>query len=222
MIPDELSMIAGCVIVQKNPMLRVSWLLTDGWTSVRPINSANSSSKDHEPSQQIRSRCQFAVNPPEPRPGHRTALRLPSMGRRRTSTPCLCQVSDVVRTRHQGGDVFEPIGRTRPVIEVWGRTAAVRYPEGRLITTPLRADDEVSLDIGVTDMCRTGLAQPEDGGLAVLSFFRSRDFCVARRATQHHPVPVFLESEQRSQAPPTGRSSRSGRRRRICSPNGSC
>ncbi|MEV0684433.1 hypothetical protein AB0I35_11275 [Nocardia sp. NPDC050378] len=86
------------------------------------------------------------------------------------------------------------------MIEVWGARVAVRYADGRLVTTPLRADNEIALDVGVAELARIALATTEDGQMALLLFFRSADFVVGGEATQRHPVPVFLETGLREQA----------------------
>ncbi len=33
-----------------------------------------------------------------------------------------------------------------PVLELWGSTAAVRYAEGRVVVSPLSAEDDKNLD----------------------------------------------------------------------------
>ncbi|MFC4375121.1 hypothetical protein ACFO5K_13545 [Nocardia halotolerans] len=86
------------------------------------------------------------------------------------------------------------------MIEVWGARVAVRYARGRLVTTPLRADNEVALDVGVAELARIALATTEDGKMALLLFFRSAQFVVDGAPTQRQPVPVFLETELREQA----------------------
>ncbi|MGY0501023.1 hypothetical protein ACWZHB_21270 [Nocardia sp. FBN12] len=86
------------------------------------------------------------------------------------------------------------------VIEVWGARVAVRYADGRLVTTPLRADNEIGLDVGVAELGRVALATTEDGQMALLLFFRSAQFVVDGAPTERHPVPVFLETGLREQA----------------------
>ncbi|MEV0059808.1 hypothetical protein [Nocardia sp. NPDC050718] len=86
------------------------------------------------------------------------------------------------------------------VIEVWGARVAVRYADGRLVTTPLRADNETALDIAVAELARIALATTDDDQLAMLLFFRSSEFRVNGSATDRHPVPVFLELGVREQA----------------------
>ncbi|WP_446226178.1 hypothetical protein ACTWPB_14630 [Nocardia sp. IBHARD005] len=86
------------------------------------------------------------------------------------------------------------------VIEVWGARVAVRYADGRLVTTPLRADNEIALDVGVAELGRIALATTEDGQMALLLFFRSAQFVVNGAPTDRHPVPVFLETDLREQA----------------------
>ncbi|MFE1592095.1 hypothetical protein [Nocardia sp. NPDC058705] len=68
------------------------------------------------------------------------------------------------------------------------------------MTTPLRADDETALDIGVAELARIALATTEDGQMALLLFFRSAEFVVNGAPTQRHPVPVYLETDLREQA----------------------
>lgn len=86
------------------------------------------------------------------------------------------------------------------MLEVWGRRTAVRYGQGRLVTQPLQADDDVALDVPVTELRRARLASTEDGRIAVLLYFRSPEYVVNGVPTQHHPVPVFLEPERKQQA----------------------
>ncbi len=86
------------------------------------------------------------------------------------------------------------------MIEVWGARVAVRYADGRLVTTPLRADNEIALDVGVAELGRIALANTEDGQMALLLFFRSAQFVVNGAPTERHPVPVFLETGLREQA----------------------
>ncbi|WP_405135743.1 hypothetical protein [Nocardia sp. NBC_01388] len=68
------------------------------------------------------------------------------------------------------------------------------------MTQPLRSDDDVAVDVAVSELRRIAGASTEDGRIAVLLFFRSPDFVVNGVATQHHPVPVYLEPELREQA----------------------
>ncbi|MFE3541665.1 hypothetical protein ACFXK0_01690 [Nocardia sp. NPDC059177] len=68
------------------------------------------------------------------------------------------------------------------------------------MTTPLRADNEVGLDVSVAELARVALATTEDGQLAMLLFFRSAQFVVNGVATDRQPVPVFLETGVREQA----------------------
>ncbi|MDO3645698.1 hypothetical protein [Nocardia mangyaensis] len=86
------------------------------------------------------------------------------------------------------------------VIEVWGARVAVRYCDGRLVTTPLRADNEAALDISVAELARIALATTDEDQLAMLLFFRSAQFVVNGAPTDRHPVPVFLEIGLREQA----------------------
>lgn len=86
------------------------------------------------------------------------------------------------------------------MIEVWGARVAVRYGDGRLVTTPLRADDEAALDVSVAELARIALATTDDDQLAMLLFFRSAQFAVNGTPTDRHPVPVFLEPGVREQA----------------------
>ncbi|MFD3591685.1 hypothetical protein ACFWU5_03085 [Nocardia sp. NPDC058640] len=86
------------------------------------------------------------------------------------------------------------------MIEVWGERVAVRYADGRLVTTPLRADNDIALDVGVAELGRIALAATEDGQMALLLFFRSAQFVVNGASTQRHPVPVYLETGLREQA----------------------
>ncbi|GAD81597.1 hypothetical protein FEK33_09250 [Nocardia asteroides NBRC 15531] len=86
------------------------------------------------------------------------------------------------------------------VIEVWGTRVAVRYGDGRLVTTPLRADDEAALDIGVAELARIALATTDDDQLAMLLFFRTAQVGADGTPTDRHPVPVFLDLGVRAQA----------------------
>lgn len=86
------------------------------------------------------------------------------------------------------------------VLEVWGQRTAVRFGGGRLVTQPLGVEDDVAVDVGVADLRRIALAEMEDGRIAVLLYFRTPEFVVNGVATQHHPVPVFLEPELRERA----------------------
>lgn len=86
------------------------------------------------------------------------------------------------------------------MIEVWGARVAVRYADGRLVTTPLRADNEAALDIAVAELARIALATTDDDQLAMLLFFRSAQVSVQGAPTDRHPVPVFLETGVREQA----------------------
>lgn len=86
------------------------------------------------------------------------------------------------------------------MIEVWGTRVAVRYADGRLVTTPLRADNEAALDIAVAELSKIALATTDDDQLALLLFFRSARIGADGTAADRHPVPVFLETEVRVQA----------------------
>ncbi|MVU80359.1 hypothetical protein GPX89_24305 [Nocardia sp. ET3-3] len=86
------------------------------------------------------------------------------------------------------------------MLEVWGRGVAIRYGNGRLVTQPLRADDEVALDVPVSELHRIRVATTDDDRIAVLLYFRSPEFPMNGVPTQRHPVPIFLEPELRPQA----------------------
>lgn len=86
------------------------------------------------------------------------------------------------------------------MLEVWGRRNIIRFGAGRLVTQPLQADDDTALDVPVSELRRARLATTDDGRIAVLLFFRSPEFVVNGVATEHHPVPLFLEPEVREQA----------------------
>lgn len=86
------------------------------------------------------------------------------------------------------------------MIEVWGTRVAVRYAGGRLVTTPLRADNEAALDVAVAELSKIALATTDDDQLAMLLFFRSARIGADGTAADRHPVPVFLETGVRVQA----------------------
>ncbi|MGW4246547.1 hypothetical protein [Nocardia sp. NPDC004722] len=86
------------------------------------------------------------------------------------------------------------------MLEVWGRRTVIRFGDGRLVTQPLQADDETALEVPISVLRRTRVATTDDGRIAVLLYFHSPEFVVNGVATQHHPVPVFLEPELREQA----------------------
>lgn len=86
------------------------------------------------------------------------------------------------------------------MIEVWGTRVAVRYADGRLVTTPLRANNEAALDIAVAELSKIALATTDDDQLALLLFFRSARVGADETAADRHPVPVFLETGVRVQA----------------------
>ncbi|MFJ4657932.1 hypothetical protein ACIP5Y_42255 [Nocardia sp. NPDC088792] len=58
----------------------------------------------------------------------------------------------------------------------------------------------MAIDVPVSELRRAVVASTDDGRIAVLLFFRSPEFVVDGVATQHHPVPVFLEPELKGQA----------------------
>ncbi|WP_067813374.1 hypothetical protein [Nocardia inohanensis] len=86
------------------------------------------------------------------------------------------------------------------MLEVWGRRTVIRYGGGRLVTQPLQADDDIALDIPVAELSRIRVAATDDDRIAVLLYFRSPGFVVNGVATEHHPVPIFLEAEQKDRA----------------------
>ncbi|GAB2515235.1 hypothetical protein [Nocardia heshunensis] len=86
------------------------------------------------------------------------------------------------------------------MFEVWGRRSVIRFGEGRLVTQPLQADDDTAFDVPVDALRRTRVASTDDEQIAILFYFLSPEFVVNGVATQHHPVPVFLEPELRAQA----------------------
>ncbi|MFC4125229.1 hypothetical protein [Nocardia rhizosphaerae] len=86
------------------------------------------------------------------------------------------------------------------MIEVWGARVAVRYSDGRLVTTPLRADDEAAIDIGVAELSRIALAATDGDQLALLLFLRSARAGEDGVPADRHPVPVFLETGVRAEA----------------------
>ncbi|MFC6011143.1 hypothetical protein [Nocardia lasii] len=68
------------------------------------------------------------------------------------------------------------------------------------MTTPLRADNDAALDVGVAELSRIALAGTDDDRMALLLFFRSAQFVVNGEPTHRHPVPVYLEPDLREQA----------------------
>lgn len=86
------------------------------------------------------------------------------------------------------------------MMEIWGKTIAVRYGEGRLVTTPLRADNTVALDFALADLHRARVGVTEDDRLLLLLYPKSGDYVSDGVVMQHHPITVFLETELREQA----------------------
>lgn len=80
--------------------------------------------------------------------------------------------------------------------EVWGSTAAVRYQHGRVVVSPLSADDDTALDAALTDLHTVMLGMSDDGDSAVLLFhLRSRDFLVNGVPNLRCPVSVHIGGE---------------------------
>lgn len=86
------------------------------------------------------------------------------------------------------------------MIEVWGRETAIRYDGGRVVTTPLRADDQAAVDIGLPDLHRVRIAAKAEGDTVLLLFPRTAEFSVAGVPLHRTPVVVPLERELLTQA----------------------
>jgi hypothetical protein len=76
------------------------------------------------------------------------------------------------------------------VLELWGSTAAVRFADGRLVVSPLRAEDDNSLNVALADVHAVMLGVTEDGAGVLLICLRSPEFPVGGVPNLRCPVSV--------------------------------
>jgi hypothetical protein len=81
------------------------------------------------------------------------------------------------------------------VLELWGSTAAVRYADGRLIISPLSAEDSNKVDAALADVHLVMLALSEDGDGVLLFHLRSPEFLVGGVPNLRCPVSVHVRAE---------------------------
>jgi len=79
-----------------------------------------------------------------------------------------------------------------PVLELWGSTAAVRYADGRVVVSPLSADDDRSLDAALGDLHRVMLGLTDEGEGVLLLHLRSPEFPVGGAPNLRCPVSVHV------------------------------
>jgi hypothetical protein len=80
----------------------------------------------------------------------------------------------------------------RPVLELWGSTAAVRYADGRVVVSPLSAEDDKSLDAALGDLHRVMLGLTDEGEGVLLLHLRSPEFPVGGAPNLRCPVSVHV------------------------------
>jgi hypothetical protein len=81
------------------------------------------------------------------------------------------------------------------VLELWGSTAAVRYADGRLVVSPLRAGDDNKVDAALADLHAVMLVLSDDGDGVLLLHLRSPEFPVGGVANLRCPVSVHVGAD---------------------------
>lgn len=81
------------------------------------------------------------------------------------------------------------------MLEVWSSTAAVRYANGRVVVSPLRADDDTALDTALADLHQVLLGISDDGDGALLFQLRSPDFPVNGLPNLRCPVSMRIDAD---------------------------
>jgi hypothetical protein len=81
------------------------------------------------------------------------------------------------------------------MLELWGPTAAVRYADGRLVVSPLRADDDNKVDAALADLLRVMLGLSDDGDGMLLLHLRSPEFPVGGAPNLRCPVSVRVGAD---------------------------
>jgi hypothetical protein len=82
-----------------------------------------------------------------------------------------------------------------PVLELWGSTAAVRYADGRLVVSPLRAEDDNKVDAALADLHAVMLALNDEGDGVLLLHLRSPEFPVGGVPNLRCPVSVHVGAD---------------------------
>jgi hypothetical protein len=81
------------------------------------------------------------------------------------------------------------------VLELWGSTAAVRYADGRLIISPLSAEDNNKVDAALADVHLVMLALSDEGDGMLLFHLRSPEFPVGGLPNLRCPVSVHIRPD---------------------------
>jgi hypothetical protein len=81
------------------------------------------------------------------------------------------------------------------VLELWGSTAAVRYADGRLVVSPLRAEDDNKVDAALADLHTVMLGVSDDGDGVLLLHLRSPEFPVGGLPNLRCPASVHVGAD---------------------------
>jgi len=81
------------------------------------------------------------------------------------------------------------------LLELWGSTAAVRYADGRLIISPLSAEDNNKVDAALADVHLVMLALSDEGDGVLLFHLRSPEFPVGGQPNLRCPVSVHVRAD---------------------------
>lgn len=81
------------------------------------------------------------------------------------------------------------------MLELWGSTAAVRYADGRLIISPLSAEDDNKVDAALADLHLVMLALSEESDGVLLFHLRSPEFPVGGVPNLRCPVSVHVRPD---------------------------
>jgi hypothetical protein len=81
------------------------------------------------------------------------------------------------------------------VLELWGPTAAVRYADGRLVVSPLRAEDDNKVDAALADLHTVMLGLSDEGDGLLLLHLRSPEFLVGGAPNLRCPASVQVGTD---------------------------
>jgi hypothetical protein len=81
------------------------------------------------------------------------------------------------------------------VLELWGPTAAVRYADGRLVVSPLHAEDDNKVDAALADLHTVMLGLTDEGDGMLLLHLRSPEFPVGGAPNLRCPVSVRVGAD---------------------------
>ncbi len=81
------------------------------------------------------------------------------------------------------------------MVELWGSTAAVRYADGRLIVSPLSAENDNKVDAALADVHAAMLGLSDDDEGVLLFHLRSPEFLVGGVPNLRCPVSVHVRAD---------------------------